>query len=96
MTDKQITPIELSNSNPFDSIHTCCAFWCGDWSEDHRLAWIYGIVCGWEDYQELQEMHGWDDEAIERLKYLHKEYKKENTAYKKDISDGKNRVFKDD
>jgi hypothetical protein len=36
------------------------------------MAWIYGIVCGWDDdmLPELADKFGWSDEAVARLKRL--------------------------
>jgi len=91
--EKEPTNLELSMSNPFDSIHTCCAFWVGDWAENHRLAWIYGIVCGWDEYQEFKDRFGWDDETIDRLKHLRKQYQKANVAYTRRLKEGKRKIF---
>ena len=56
---------------PFESIEQAMAFAVKDWSLDRRDAWIYGIVHGWDDYEELCEKHGWSKEAKERLIRLH-------------------------
>jgi hypothetical protein len=62
------SPIEC----PLDSISTAIAFTPHDWSTHHRMAWIYGIACGWdeESLAELTEKHGWKPETVERLKRL--------------------------
>ena len=62
------SPIEC----PLDSISTAIAFTPHDWSTNHRMAWIYGIACGWdeESLAELTEQHGWKPETVERLKRL--------------------------
>ncbi|USN14169.1 hypothetical protein KABACHOK_03330 [Brevundimonas phage vB_BpoS-Kabachok] len=68
--------------NPFDSIHACIAFSPRDWSENHRMAWIYGIVCGWdaESMKEVAAKHRWGPDEVARLKRLHIRYQ----AQKKD------------
>ena len=67
--------------NPFDSIHACIAFSPRDWSEHHRMAWIYGIVCGWGDSMgAVARKHHWGPDEVERLKRLHIRYQ----AQKKD------------
>ena len=61
--------------NCFESIERAIAFDSQDWSTDRRLAWIYGIVFGWEDAeQELKIKHGWTNEDIERLNKYHKQW----------------------
>lgn len=62
--------------DPLDSIICTIAFNSRDMSTDKRDAWLYGIVCGWEEsIKEIQEQHGWSDVAVKRLKILHKNYK---------------------
>lgn len=62
--------------NPFESIRNCIVFHCRDWSTDKRDAWLYGIVCGWDNeaLKELQEQFHWDDSAVNRLERLHLRY----------------------
>jgi hypothetical protein len=39
-----------------------------DWSIDRRDAWIYAIVCGWDEVlTEVARRHRWDDATIARL-----------------------------
>ncbi|WP_242242695.1 hypothetical protein [Bacillus cereus group sp. BfR-BA-01309] len=61
-----------------NSLDRAISFSPHDWSSHHRLAWIYGIICGWDDasLNGLQEKFSWDNEAIERLKSYHEEVKK--------------------
>lgn len=56
------------------SIEMAIAFDVRDWSEDRRSAWIYGIVHGWDDYDEIQEKFHWDNADIERLKKYHRQW----------------------
>ena len=52
-----------------DSLHSAMATWAGSWSEDHRLAWIYGIIVGWNEGEEdIFEKYKWDEENRERFK----------------------------
>ena len=62
--------------NPLLSIADAMSFWAGDWGQNSRLAWIYGIVHGWDDdsLDEPKKKHSWNQEAVERLKQLHKNY----------------------
>jgi hypothetical protein len=57
----------------FSSIHDAIAFSSRDWAEHHRDAWIYGIICGWDDasYRELKAKHRWTDDTVSRNKRLH-------------------------
>lgn len=43
-----------------------------DWSLNHRDAWAYGIILGWNDgaLAELAVRHRWSDEEVTRLKKL--------------------------
>jgi hypothetical protein len=64
----------------FDSLEGVCAFDSRDWSVNKRDAWLYGIVCGWDGGQdedppedamaEMVEQHGWNAEAVERLRRM--------------------------
>jgi hypothetical protein len=63
------------------SLHDTIVFGARDWSEDERLAWIYGIVVGWENdnpdstenaMAELVTKFRWDNETVTRLRSLHK------------------------
>ena len=62
---------------PFESLETAIACHSRDWSTHHRDAWIWGIVCGWDEASmiELREQHHWDDKTVDRLKHLHAKFK---------------------
>lgn len=64
------------NINPFDSIRSTMTGHSRDWSLNHRDAWLYGIIVGWDDengaydpevLRELKESFGWDDADIARM-----------------------------
>jgi hypothetical protein len=61
-----------------ESIYDAIVFSPHDWGGHPRLAWIYGIICGWNDecFEEFKNEYDWDDETIERLKNYHEEIKK--------------------
>jgi hypothetical protein len=69
--------------NPLTSIANTIAFDVRDWSDDKRLAWIYGIVLGWDSEDdddngamaELQEKFKWFDLEVARLRRLRKKFK---------------------
>ncbi|HOL96497.1 MAG TPA: hypothetical protein PLH79_19295, partial [bacterium] len=65
--------------DPFASIRSTLATSSRDWSASSDLAWIYGIVFGWEYGDAMTEVagkHGWSTEKVERLKRLHATYSK--------------------
>ena len=73
--------------DPFDSLEQLLAFNVRDWSTDKGDAWLYGIISGWdlerepveggvEDgaMQEVADRHGWDADAVARLRRLRARY----------------------
>lgn len=65
---------------PLDSLECTLAFDSRDWGQNKKDAWIWGIVCGWENedplcdaVDEICEKHGFDKK---RLKQLRKNYLK--------------------
>ena len=66
---------EMDIQGCLDSIECTIAFDVRDWSEDSRLAWIYGIVFGWDDAEkEIQNNFRWSDADIKRLRKLHRQW----------------------
>lgn len=73
------------SENPFTSIGDTIAFDVRDWSQDKRMAWIYGIACGWDVERhnevdtdvmaELQAKFKWSDETVARLRRLRKRFR---------------------
>jgi hypothetical protein len=61
---------------PIESLKTCVSTHARDWSINKRDAWIYGIVCGWNDdcFEELIEIRKWTPDAVARLKNLHETF----------------------
>lgn len=58
--------------NPLVSVEAAIAFSPHDWSAHHRLAWIYGITCGWDDsLEEVATKFRWSEETVARLERLH-------------------------
>lgn len=55
--------------NPLQSLATVVAFSSRDWSANHRDAWIYAIVSGWDDeaLAEVAAKHDWDAATVARL-----------------------------
>jgi hypothetical protein len=69
----------IASENPFASIVTSIATHSRDYGNDPTDAWVYGIVCGWDDGPdddsramiELAEKHGWTEDDVARLRRLH-------------------------
>ena len=61
---------------PKESLAAALAFNARDLSAEHRDAWAWGIVIGWdpESLQELAERHGWTPETVARLQRLHRDF----------------------
>ena len=57
-----------------DSLHNTIVFDSRDWAGDRRLAWIYGILIGWDMkcWKELAEQFGFDADSIARARKYHK------------------------
>ena len=58
------------------SIYNAIALGPKDWSPTKNDAWIYGIVCGWDDaaYAELTPRFGWTSDMVERNRRLHRAF----------------------
>lgn len=65
-------------TNPLQKMRETFAFTSRDCSEDKMIAFLYGIVMGWDDdsYTELKEKHNWSDEDIRLQKEWHNNYNK--------------------
>ena len=69
-------PMRSAEENPFRALETAMALSSNDWGSAADFAWIYGIVCGWQDddadyHPDLAAEFGWSDEQVARLKRLH-------------------------
>jgi len=78
--------------NPFESLHNVIVFDSRDWSKNKKDAWLYGIIVGWIDeeddedlgeeiFRELSIKHGWDKETWGRLQRLRVEFIKAKIYY---------------
>lgn len=74
------TPAE----SPLESLSDTIAFSSADWGAARDLAWIYGIVLGWDDEDdpdesampEIAQRYGWTTAGVARLRRLHAEYER--------------------
>lgn len=64
--------------DPLKALKTTLATSSCDASEARDIAWMYGIVCGWDEaaLAELRAKFGWPVEQTDRLKRLHAAYEK--------------------
>jgi len=75
-------PRNSPEENPLRALANAIALSSQDWGEAADFAWIYGIVCGWDDeddpasdaYPQLQAEFGWSDEQVARLKRLRQRF----------------------
>lgn len=66
----------MKTENVKESVENCMTFHARDWSLNKRDAWMYGIVCGWDDESmpEVAALHGWSAAEVERLRRLHENW----------------------
>lgn len=64
--------------NIFEALHNTIAFSSADWAAARDLAWIYGIVLGWDGeecaMEELATKFRWPPERVALLRQLHAEF----------------------
>lgn len=68
--------------DPFDSLRSALAFSPRDWSDSKDLAWVWGIIMGWDGdpadetdaMSEVAESFGWTKEQVECLRNLHAKF----------------------
>ena len=70
-------------TNALQKLQEVFAFTSRDCSEDKMIAFMYGVISGWDDdsYAELQVKHHWRDKDVELQKAWHIEYKKAWNLY---------------
>lgn len=82
----------LANVNPLDAIADAIAFNSRDFGESRFEAWIYGIVCGWDDetgdpdsgdaMAAVAAKVGWTADQVADLRALHANWKRIALAVK--------------
>lgn len=70
-------------TNPLQKLLEVFTFTSRDCSEDKMIAFMYGVISGWDDdsYAELKVQHNWSDKDVELQKAWHIEYKKAWNLY---------------
>jgi len=73
-SEKRIATVR---ENPFDSLLSTITGDVADWAQNRRMAWIYGIICGWDDeaMEELAQDFNWPEHEKQRLGRLHEKFK---------------------
>jgi hypothetical protein len=56
-----------------ESLARAIAFDSADWSQNKRMAWIYGVVLGWNSdaMAEVAALHNWNADTVARIRRLH-------------------------
>lgn len=69
----------MKTENAKESVKSCVAFHVRDWAADKRDAWLFGVVCGWDDeaMAEVSARHGWSAAEVGRLRRLHENWVQE-------------------
>lgn len=69
-------PYRSTEEDPIEALKTTLAFSVDDWGATRAMAWVWGIVLGWDDesLSELAERHRWSDGAVARLHLLHEKF----------------------
>jgi hypothetical protein len=65
-------PNRSTETDPLKALHDTLAFSVDDWGSTRAMAWVWGIVCGWDEaLPELADRFGWSDGAVAKLQFLH-------------------------
>ena len=78
-------------TNPLQKLEEVFSFTSRDCSEDKMIAFMYGIISGWDDdsYEELKVKHSWSDKDVELQKKWHIEFKKAWNLYMNNLKTNK-------
>lgn len=62
--------------DPREALRRAMSFAVDDWGSSRAMAWVWGIVNGWEDdaMAELAAEYSWDAETIARVRRLHRAF----------------------
>lgn len=79
------------SESPFESLYDAIAFSSADWGLARDMAWIYGVVLGWDADEgeddgldamgELSRRFGWNADEVARLRRLHSEFQRAAQAW---------------
>jgi len=65
-------------TNPMQALRESYAGSPKDMAEEKFDAWVYGIICGWDNecYDDLAKKHNWSKDTFEYNQLLHRNYQK--------------------
>ena len=79
--EARTAPSPTTQNEAIASLRETVIFAPRDWALNKSDAWIYGIVCGWDDgedgleaMREVATEHGWSADDVARLKRLHAQF----------------------
>ena len=66
-------PYGNDQEDPRESLRDTLAFSVDDWASTRAMAWVWGIIDGWDEdaMADLAEQYGWDAATVARLNRLH-------------------------
>jgi hypothetical protein len=69
-------PYQGQKLEPLEALGDVLAFSADDWGETRAMAWVWGIVLGWDDdaSAELAAKFRWSAEQIARMQALHERF----------------------
>jgi hypothetical protein len=79
-------PYTETELDPHEALRDTLAFSADDWGESRAMAWVWGIILGWdpdpddpeygdnEAMDELAAKFDWTSEQVERLRELHRRF----------------------
>jgi hypothetical protein len=79
-------PFTECDLDPLKALGDAIAFAVDDWGASRSMAWVYGIVLGWDDDDPMEGESGheamdqlaarfrWTPEQVERLRELHRRF----------------------
>ena len=82
-------PYTDAQENPVKSLRDTLAFSVDDWGSSRAMAWVWGIVNGWDEdaMSDLARLFGWDTATTERLNRLHAAFDRLSTDTREETSD---------
>lgn len=68
------------NKHTRESLHDVLVFSSRDWAADASLAWVYGVIVGWDEpsFREFEAKGFWTPLASTKLQKLNKDFWKDN------------------
>jgi hypothetical protein len=79
-------PYTQTELDPREALRDVLAFSADDWGQTRAMAWVYGIILGWDpdpddpEYgdndamAELAAKFDWEPEQVDRLRELHRRF----------------------